>query len=195
MKKGEVYLMTNEKTRKTGDPGFSLTELLITLTVMAALSAVAIPMLSSSMRSMQLAADAQNISTTLSAARLNAKSLMTPYRVSFDLANNEWQLEKLNRATGNFELQQDVYQLSSGIADSGITFLGNSESHPGTFPSRSSNTITFNSRGIPIDVNNVPTSDNIIYISKSSTDYAISVSLTGKVEVWKEDADSGWNVQ
>ncbi len=186
--------MTKEKTKKTGDPGFFLTELLITITVMAALSAVAVPMLSSSMRSMQLAADAQNISSTLAAARLNAKSLMTPYRIAFDLDHNEWQLEKLNRAAGNFELQQDVYQLSSGITNSGITFLKNSGSHPGTFPSQSSRTITFNSRGIPIDNNNVPTSNNIVYLSKSGTDLAISVSLTGKVEVWKEE-NGRWNVQ
>ena len=187
--------MKKEKIKKPGDPGFSLTELLITITVMAALSAVGIPMLSSSMRSMQLAADAQNISTTLSAARLNAKSLMTPYRISFDLNNNKWQLERFNRATGTFELQQDEYQLSSGITDSGITFLENSGTHPETLPSRSSNTITFNSRGIPVDINNVPTPNNIVYISKSGIDYAVSVSLTGKVEVWKEDAENEWNVQ
>ncbi|MBN2321971.1 MAG: GspH/FimT family pseudopilin [Acidobacteria bacterium] len=186
--------MTKEKVKKPGDPGFSLTELLIAVTVMAALSAVAVPMLSSSMRSMQLAADAQNISSTLSSARLSAKSLMTPYRISIDLNDNKWQLEKFNRVSGNFELQNDVYQLSSGITNSGITFLLNSGTHPGIFPSQSSNTITFNSRGIPVDINNTPTTNNIIYISKSGTDYAISVSLTGKVQVWKENGGH-WDIQ
>jgi prepilin-type N-terminal cleavage/methylation domain-containing protein len=195
MKIGKVYLMKNERAKKTGDPGFSLTEVLIAVAVMAALSALAVPMLSTSMRSMQLAADAQNISTTISSARLSAKSLMTPYRISFDLVKNEWSLEKFNRATANFELQKDVNQLSSGITNSGITFRQNSDSHPGAFPSQCSGTITFNSRGIPVDNNNAPTSDNIVYLSKSETDYAITVSLTGKVQVWKEGDEGGWTVQ
>ena len=187
--------MTKEKIKKPGSPGFSLTEVLIAVMVIAALSALAVPMLSPSMRSMQLAADAQNISSTLNSARLSSKSLMTPYRVSFDLEDNEWQLEKFNRSTGNFDLQRDVNQLSSGITDSGITFLENSGSSPGIFPPNSSRTITFNSRGIPVDINNAPTSNNIVYISKSSIDYAVSVSLTGKVQVWKEDDEGGWDAQ
>ena len=187
--------MTIKKFKKTGDPGFSLTEVLIAVTVIAALSAMAVPILSTSMRSMQLAADAQNISSTLSAARLSSKSLMIPHRISFDLNDNEWQLERFNRTTGNFEILQDTYQLSSGITDSGIAFQVESDNHPGLFPSRSSNTITFNSRGIPVDINNAPTSNNIIYISKSETGYAVSVSLTGKVQVWKKDEEGGWNVQ
>jgi len=191
----EGYLMVKEKVKKPGERGFTLTEALIAVAVLAALSALAVPMLSSSMRTMQLAADAQNISTTLSAARLSAKSLMTPYRVAFNWEKNEWSLERFNRATGTFDLQNDVHQLSSGITDSGITFLEGSESHPGAFPNQASSTITFNSRGIPVDINNAPTSNNIVYISKSETDYAISVSLTGKVQVWKEDDEGQWNVQ
>ena len=92
--------MTKYKDKKPGDPGFSLTEILIAVVVLMALSALAVPMLSTTMRSMQLAANAQNISTTLSTARLSSKSLMTPYRISFNLHENEWQLEKFNRDSG-----------------------------------------------------------------------------------------------
>ena len=194
MKKGEVFPMIKEKTKKPGDPGFSLVEVLIGLMMFAVLSALAVPILSSSIRNMQLFADAQNISTTMSSARLNAKSSMTPYRMSFDLDNNQWRLERLNPNTGQFELQQDVHQLSSGVTGSGITFLQKSLSHPGTFPSLSSQTITFNTRGIPVDGFNVPTSNNIIYLSNRGIDFAITISLTGKVQVWKK-TDGRWETQ
>lgn len=186
--------MTKEKAKKPGNPGFSLVEILIVLATFAILSAVAVPLLSSTMRNMQLAADAQNISTTLSSARLRAKSSMTPHRISFNLVNNEWSFERFNPNSGLFELQQDVNQLSSGIAGSGITFAQKSESHPGIFPSESSGTITFNTRGIPVDITNTPTSNNIVYISDSNNDYAITVTLTGKVQVWKND-EGQWKAQ
>lgn len=186
--------MTKEKATIPGDPGLSLVEVLIVLATFAILSAIAVPMVSSSIRSMQLAADAQNISTKLSAARLNAKSSMTPHRISLNLDKNEWSFERFNRNTGLFELQQDVNQLSGGVAGSGITFKLQSETHPGIFPSETSGTITFNTRGIPVDNSNAPTSNNIFYISDSNSDYAVTVTLTGKVQVWKND-EGRWKSQ
>jgi prepilin-type N-terminal cleavage/methylation domain-containing protein len=186
--------MTKEKVKIPGDPGFSLVEVLIALATFATLSAIAVPMISSSMRNMQLSADAQNISTKLSAARLSSKSSMTPHRISFDLDRNEWSLERLNPNTGLFELQQDVNQISNGLAGSGITFKQKSDSHPGIFPSETSGTITFNTRGIPVDNGNTPTSNNIVYISNTDNDYAITVTLTGKVQVWKND-EGLWEAQ
>ncbi len=186
--------MTKRTVKKPGDPGFSLVEILIVLSLASVLAATAIPIVTSSLRDMQLAADAQNISSALSAARLKAKSTMTPYRISLDLGNNRWSLEKFNSNTGQFELEQDVNQLSSGLAGSGIRFMAKSESHPGIFPSESSGTITFNTRGIPVDINNRPTSDNIVYISRPGSDYAISATLTGKVQVWK-NKEGRWQAQ
>lgn len=184
--------MIEHNARKRGDPGFSLVETLIVLAMAAILSAFAIPILSSAMRDMQLIADARNISSTLNHARLKASSLMNRYRISFDLDNNQWSLEKFNEATNNYDLQQDVNELSRGLVGSGIAFKSKSETHPASFPSGSSNTITFNALGIPINGSNIPTSDNIIYISKSDLDYAVTVTMTGKVQIWKK-GDSQWD--
>jgi len=185
--------MKKYKAKKQGDAGFSLVELLIMLSMVAILSAVAIPTLSTVNRDMQLAADVRNISSTLTQARLKATSLMNPYRISFNLDRNQWSLEKYDSLSDSYDLQQAMNGLSRGLSGSGINFKeSSSESQPGTFPSSSSTAITFNSRGIPVDGSNIPTSNNIIYISNADVDYAITVTLTGKVQVWKK-GEAQWD--
>jgi Tfp pilus assembly protein FimT len=154
-------------------------------------SAFAIPSLSSAMRSMQLAADARSIASALAYAKLSATSQMTRYRLTFDLDSNQWSVEKFNRASGEFEAEQAGNALSSGIAGSGIAFKATSSAALTGFPSASSTIITFNSRGIPVDDTGTPTAENVVYISKDDADVAISVSLSGKVQVWNYH-ESGW---
>ncbi len=171
---------------KHKESGFSLTELSMLLLMTAILLAISIPLLGSAMHSMQLVSDSRNIATTMTYAKVGATAQMTSYRMSFDLANNQWSLQKRNRSTGDYELQQAVNQLSSGVANSGIAFKNtSSHSSPSGFPSGSSTTITFNSRGLPSE------GMSIIYISNSTDDYAVSVSLSGKVQVWRF-RDSQW---
>ncbi|MEJ2245752.1 MAG: prepilin-type N-terminal cleavage/methylation domain-containing protein, partial [Acidobacteriota bacterium] len=136
--------MMKHNARRPGDPGFSLVEILIVFAMAAILSAFAVPTLSNAMRDMQLLAETRNISSTLNNARVKAASLMNRYRVSFDLDNNQWRLEKFNDSTNSYDLQQDVNELSRGLAGSGITFKAKSDTHPGSFPSASSSAVTFN---------------------------------------------------
>lgn len=176
------------------EKGFSMVELAMIVGVSVILMAIAIPTLSTSMQDMQLIADARNIATSLTVARMSATAQMTHCRLSFDIDNNEWRLEKLNRSTGQFELQQADNELSSEIANSGIMFIKNSGTAPSGFSTSSSASITFNSRGIPIDGAGVPSADNIIYISKGDRNFAVSVSLAGKVQLWRL-LDGQWVAQ
>ena len=178
----EYMAATRELQRERG---FSLIELIILLSMVAIVAAFSIPMLSSSMRSWQLAADARNIVTTLTYAKLSATSQMTHYQLSFDVASNKWSMLKLNRGTGVYDLQGEVNELSTGIAYSGIAFKSASSSAPSGFPTTSSTSITFNSRGIPIDGAGIPTTDNVVYVSGTGDDYAVTVSLAGKVQLWR----------
>lgn len=180
-----------EDRKVEDDGGFSMIEVLLFLGMTVVMMAVAIPMLSSSMRSMQLAADARSIATTLTVAKMSATAQMTHCRLLFDLDDNQWRMEKLNRSTGEFELQQADNELSSGVANSGIVFKSSSSSAPSGFPTDSSAAITFNSRGIPIDGAGIPTTSNIIYLSMDDADFAVTVSLGGKVQLWKYE-DNQW---
>jgi Tfp pilus assembly protein FimT len=165
--------------------GFSLVELCILLGMVMLVSAMAIPSLSDAMRGMQLAADARNIASALNYAKLSATSQMKRYRVSFVLAENRWQVEKFNNTSGLFEAELEGSTLST---ESGIAFQTTSGDALTGYPSSSSTAMTFNSRGIPVDDSGVPTTNNVVYISKADSDFAISVSLAGKVRVWKHHA-------
>jgi len=190
-----VFRMALNQVRKAnnGTGGFSLVELCILLAVVMMLGAFAAPTLTSSMRGLQLAADARNIATSLSFAKMSAASQMTRYRLSFNISGNEWSLQKLNKTTGVFETEQATNELSSGIANSGIAFKNSSSSAPNGYSSNSSGTITFNSRGIAVDGAGVPTT-GIVYLSKSGTDFAVGVSLSGRIRIWKRENWS-WVVQ
>ncbi|NLV30449.1 MAG: prepilin-type N-terminal cleavage/methylation domain-containing protein [Acidobacteria bacterium] len=170
------------------DRGFSLVELLIMMAMMAVLAAFSVPMLTSSMRDMRMMADAKNIATTVNYARMSAASQMTCYRMTFDLDNNAWSLSKLNRSTDNYEIEQSANILSEGVAGSGITFKTDSDGGPAGFPTSSASVVTFNSRGIPVE------GARVLYISNQKEDYAVTVSLTGKVQFWRHQTD-GWNMQ
>jgi prepilin-type N-terminal cleavage/methylation domain-containing protein len=157
--------------------GFSLVELSVMLSIAAVMAAITIPMLTSSMRSMQLASDTRKIASAMSYAKLSAVSQMTRHQLIFNIYGNQWSLFKWNRDNNSYELQQDVNQLSLGTGNSGISFRSASGTAPDGFLTTSSTTITFDARGIPND-------RAIIYLSNEEMDYAISVSLSGKVQIW-----------
>jgi prepilin-type N-terminal cleavage/methylation domain-containing protein len=195
-KKDEVFLMTIKSLKDPGSPGFSLIELMVILALAAILSAIAIPTLSSAMRDMQLASDARSISSALNVARVKATTLMTPYRIQFDLDENKWSLQKYDSSANSFVVELDVNRLSTGIVSSGISFGKNEGTgEVSGYPSSSSSYITFNTRGIPVDDSGQPTADNIVYLSKPDSDFAVTVSLTGRVEILRKDEQRGWMSQ
>ena len=162
---------------RRNNQGFSLVELLIMLGMLGLAAALSVPMLTSSMRDLQMISDARSIATSATYAKLSAASQMTQYRLSFNLANNQWSVAKLDRTSGNFITQGSTSTLGNGVANSGIAFKANASSAPTGFPAASSATITFNSRGIPVE------GASAIYVSNSNANYAITVSLSGKVQL------------
>jgi Tfp pilus assembly protein FimT len=175
--------------KQSNHSGFSLVELCIVLGAMTILVGFAIPMFTSSLRGMKLASEAKNIATTLTYAKLRAISQMTNCRLSFNLNSNQWVLQQLIRGTSNFTQLDGVNILSLGVEGSGIAFKTSSSSAPTGFPVTSSTTITYSSRGTP-----TPSEARIVYLSDLTTDYAISVSISGKVQVWRQ-RNSQWVTQ
>jgi Tfp pilus assembly protein FimT len=177
--------LENAKSIKSAR-GFSLIEICILFGMIMIVSAFAIPSLSSAMRGLQLSGDARNIASALSYAKLSAASQMRRFRVSFTLGENRWEVQRFNSAANEFESDLEGKNLST---ESGIGFKTTASAALTGYPSASSSTITFNSRGLPIDDAGIPAANSVVYISKDDSDFAVSVSLTGKVQVWKRNDD------
>jgi prepilin-type N-terminal cleavage/methylation domain-containing protein len=173
---------------KKNQYGFSLIELGVVLALMAVMAAIGVPMMTTAMRDMQLLSDVRSIASTMMNAKMTAASEMTHYRLAFGLANNKWSMDKgtLNGNSFNFAAGS-MNQLGRGEVNSGIAFKSNSTTWPVGFTGASSSTIEFNSRGLP-------TARSIVYVSNRQQDYAVSVSLAGKVQVWKRQ-NGQWGFQ
>jgi Tfp pilus assembly protein FimT len=166
--------------------GFTLAELSLVLGLTVILSALSIPMLSSAMDDMQMISDARSIATALTYSKISSTAQMTHYRVSFDLAGNEWSVAKETaQNSGVFETEQAINSLCNGDASSDIAFKSTSTTAPDSLPTDSSSAITFNSRGMPIG------GAQVVYLSKSDADFAVGVSLTGRIQIWR-NVDDQW---
>ena len=164
--------------------GFSLAELMLVVAVLAIMAAVSVPIVASTMRTMQLLADARHVASSLTVAKLKATSQMTRYQLVFDLDDNKWKTQRFNKASGQYEDDGAETTLSNGVSHSGITFQGESESAPTGFTEHSSGFIRFNSRGLPVDGDE---GSSAVYLSDGDTHYAVTVSLAGKVQLWKNE--------
>jgi Tfp pilus assembly protein FimT len=65
-----------------------MAELVVALSVVAIMGAIAVPMVSSTMRSMRLAGDVRGIAAALGQAKLSSTAQMIQHQVSFDIAGN-----------------------------------------------------------------------------------------------------------
>jgi Tfp pilus assembly protein FimT len=160
--------------------GFSLIELSVLAGLLVLVSAFSIPMLSSAMEDMEMIGDARSIATAMTYAKISSTAQMIHYRVAFDLGAGQWNVEReTEQNSGEFEMENAINSLRDGDGGSEIAFNDSSGTAPDGFPTDSSATITFNSRGMPIG------GAQIVYLTKSDADFAVSVSLTGRVQVWR----------
>ena len=76
--------MKNERRRPASAAGFSLIDLVATMAIIATVSAMAVPQVSSGLDSMRLGMSLRDVDRELQYARLKAVSSNRPMRVRFD---------------------------------------------------------------------------------------------------------------
>jgi prepilin-type N-terminal cleavage/methylation domain-containing protein len=175
--------------------GFTIIEVLIVLALLIVVVALALPLLNRSSSFARARADSYDIAGKLTQAKFRAATDLTVFRVRFDLANNNYVLER--REAGTFVQDGPVLPLRNVISYATPEDLSDFASVPAdgeqATPAVQSVTITFNSRGIPIDSSGKPLPDNAVYLVNDRNDFfAITVSLAGLVEVWRYLPDGTW---
>ncbi len=181
-------------TAGSRDEGFNLTEVVLIVALLFVVTGISLPLVSRSLRGLQLSSDARQIASAISYAKVAATSQMTRWQVTVHVDGNHWRLQRLNRSSGLYETQGATTYLSSGLSSSGIALQHTSSSAPSGFPTDSTTFFRFNSRGMPLNSTNGPAANQALYLSGGGTQFAITVSLVGKVQVWKYQ-NSQWVIQ
>ena len=189
--------------------GFSLIELLMVVGMTAVIGAIAVPMMSNTMKNFKIVGDARSLSSAVSLAKLRAASQFTQARVYIDRDAGTFRVESW-RKTGvpAWVTDQAATPLSSGVAF-GYGVVGappaSTQAAIDQAPAcvdaagaaiGNTSCILFNSRGIPVDAAGAPpnvggpTGNDALYISDGGAVFGLTVSATGLSRVWRTGAHS-----
>ncbi len=177
-------------------PGFSLIELLIVMALIAIVSAMAVPMSSSTLASFRISGDARGVQSAMSLTKLRAASDFTRARVYVDLAARSFRVETWQKTAATWTTIGGTTNLSTSDTF-GFGVIG-------TPPPNSQNVIAqapvcldnlglavantacvlFNSRGIPVDAAGAPTATDAVYVTDGTAVYGVTLSATGLMRVW-----------
>lgn len=189
--------------------GYSAIELLVVLTLAGTMAAMAAPMSMSMVSSFRLSGDAHGVSNSAATAKMTAAARFTRARLYVDLAAGAYRIETWRR-TG----------AAGWVAEGGTSWLNNrnrfSFGSIGTPPPNTqaavahpapcldaagvaiANTacLVYNSRGIAIDAVGAPATPQVLYVSGPTDVYAIAVSGTSQLQMWRIPPGGGtWRQQ
>lgn len=172
----------DETSSRSGALGFSTLEVIVVLAIGLVIVVLGVPSLSRTQAVYRASGDAKSLAQSLTLAKMRAGSNFTQERVTVNTANNTFQLEQYDKTNSSWIADGGTQYLSAGV-----TFGYGSITTPAGSQSLIANStpVIFNSRGIPVNGANQPTSEDVVYISNSSGYYAITVALSGRIQTWK----------
>lgn len=182
------------------DGGYSLIELLVVVGLITVVSAMAVPMSSSSLAFYRLSGDARSILSSISMAKLRAASDFTRSRLYVDVTARTFRVETFQKGPGTWAVTGGITTLSTNNGF-GFDVVGtppaNTQAVLGQAPlcldnlgNAIANTacILFNSRGIPIDNAGVPTNNGAVYVTDGNAVYGVTLAATGLTRLWLTQA-------
>jgi prepilin-type N-terminal cleavage/methylation domain-containing protein len=180
--------------------GFSLLELTIVLGIICVIAAMSYPSLQAYLKNYRVAGDAKRIASQIALARMRSAGDFNQERVNIDQTGGTFEMDACTKSTGVFTNENGaVFPLSAGVSFGyGNTTTPANPNQPSIAQTPS---ITFNSRGIPINLTGVAcsngcslppvctataTGNNAIYLAgDGSLFYAVTVNIVGKIDVWR----------
>jgi prepilin-type N-terminal cleavage/methylation domain-containing protein len=177
-----------------GSTGFSLLELSIAVAILLMLVAIAVPNTMQMLHANRVSGDARGLARQLSLARQRAGADFTWAQIVIDASSNpnSYTLRTCStKATSSctaFTSEGGTQYLFSGIT---LGFGSSIGSAGGQITRAQTTTVTFNSRGIPIDSGGSPTANDTIYLADDQGNAcAVSVTLSGHINIWRYSG--GW---
>ena len=199
-------------TRRRGSAGYSLVETVFVTGFMGVVTAMAIPMSGNTLRNFRLTGDVRSLTNTVSLAKMRAASNFDKARVYVDLNARTFHVDACQKSgTPEWVTDGGTIPLSIGVSlgygslsaappDTQITLA---QAQPCRTTCRTAgaeigNTacVVFNSRGIPVDSNNAPTSLSALYLTDGTAVYGVTVAATGLIQLWTSNASTAsWTKQ
>jgi prepilin-type N-terminal cleavage/methylation domain-containing protein len=183
--------------------GYSLIELLVVVGLVAVISAMAVPMMSNTLGDFRLRGDARGLNNATSLTKLRAASTFSQSRLYVDLNANTFRTETWQKTppawvadAGNTYLSSNVRFGFAPVATpppNSQAVLAQAPACVNTTGAAIANTacLLFNSRGIPVDPSGAPpnvgapTTADAVYLTDGTAVYAVTVSATGMVQLWR----------
>lgn len=187
---------------RRSEAGFSLLELLITVSVVAIFAGIALPMTQSSLAAYGLSGDARGLAHHIGVAKMRAAARFTRTRLRAERDSGRYFTETWNKTTSEWESDGAITHLSRGVS---FGFADLDDPPPNTqvaigfstecldddsAPIDDTSCILFNSRGIPITAAGVPVGGNAFYLTDESLVYATTVTATPLIRIWRTPAAS-----
>ena len=190
-------------------PGFTLIELLAYAAVIITLAAFVLPFTRTTLNAMNLISDARNVSGATALAKMRAAADFTQARVFVNLAGRTFHVERWKKTAPVGWVPEGVVQNLSSTVTFG--FGGLTAPPPDTqavlgqappcldavaAPIAGTACIIFNSRGVPVDAANAPTSAGAFYVNDGRTIYGVTTTAGGMIQLWQANlAGMTWTLR
>ena len=204
--------MEQTNKQKKAQAGFSTVELMIVMLMSVIIAAISVPTYLRVVSYLRSVGDLRSLNAVTAQAKMRAAADFTHARLYADLNANTFHLEFWNKANNCWQTDGDRLN-NCTAANSPVTALSQRVNFGtgglATGPTAGSaavnqapacrrrvagvngggtdnNTacIEFNSRGVPVDLNNAPVATGAIYITDQNSVEAVTVSATGSIQSW-----------
>ena len=185
---------------RRSDAGFTAIEVLVVCAIIVVVGALASPLMGNMLGYYRLTGDARNVLNSVATAKMRAASSFSQTRLYVSLASRNFHVEEWNRTTNQWVPEGPTTALAgTGSFSFGSTAVPppNTQAAIAQSPLCRDNTggtiagtacVVFNSRGLPVDSTGAPTGVNAYYLTDGIDTYAVTISATGMIRLWRTPA-------
>lgn len=180
--------------------GFSLLEMMVVVALIGIVSAIAVPMMSNTLKSFRVSGDARGAANAMALAKMRAASVFSRTRLYVDLSTKSYLLQTWSKATptccwvtdnGAASYLAQGVSFGFGVVTTAPPNTQGAIGQPtackndaGTADIGNTACVLFNSRGSPIDTTGAPMVYGL-YVTDNTVVYGVTVLATGMVRTWR----------